>query len=77
LELLFFIGPWGDKRPWGQVLHLTWFPLITRSNRIAIAPMLLGAGERLFYGINLPALDYTCTQHQSTSLATHVVFTRL
>lgn len=43
---------------------------------IAIAPVLLGAGERLFDGINLPALGYTCTQHQSTALATHVVFTR-
>jgi dihydrofolate reductase len=43
---------------------------------IAIAPVLLGAGERLFEGVNLPALGYTCTQHVSTPLATHVVFTR-
>jgi dihydrofolate reductase len=43
---------------------------------IAIAPVLLGAGERLFEGVNLPALGYACTQHVSTPLATHVVFTR-
>ena len=43
---------------------------------IAIAPVLLGSGERLFEGLDLPALGYACTQHQSTSLATHVVFTR-
>jgi dihydrofolate reductase len=43
---------------------------------IAIAPVLLGAGERLFEGVNLPALDYACTKHESTPLARHVVFTR-
>ena len=43
---------------------------------IAIAPVLLGSGERLFEGTNLPALGYVCTRHQSTSLATHVVLTR-
>lgn len=43
---------------------------------IAIAPVLLGSGERLFEGVNLPALGYACTEHQSTALATHVVFTR-
>ncbi|MDZ7920023.1 dihydrofolate reductase family protein [Rhodoferax sp.] len=43
---------------------------------IAISPVLLGAGERLFEGINLPALGYACTQHVSTPRATHVVLTR-
>jgi dihydrofolate reductase len=43
---------------------------------IAISPVLLGSGERLFEGVNLPALGYACTRHQNTSLATHVVFTR-
>lgn len=43
---------------------------------IAISPVLLGAGERLFEGINLPALGYAYTQHVSTPLATHVVLTR-
>ena len=40
---------------------------------LAIAPVLLGSGERLFEGIDLPALGYACTQHQASALATHVV----
>jgi hypothetical protein len=43
---------------------------------IAIAPVLLGAGERLFDGIDLPALGFRCTQHVGTPLATHVVLTK-
>ncbi len=43
---------------------------------IAISPVLLGAGERLFDGINLPDLGYTCTQHVPSQRATHVVLTR-
>jgi dihydrofolate reductase len=43
---------------------------------IAISPVLLGAGERLFEGIDLRALGYACTQHVATPLATHVVISR-
>lgn len=43
---------------------------------VAIAPVLLGAGERLFEGIDLPALGYACTQHVASPNATHVVLTR-
>lgn len=43
---------------------------------IAISPVVLGDGERLFENINLRALGYTCTQHVATSRATHVVLTR-
>ena len=43
---------------------------------IAISPVLLGTGERLFDGINLPALGYKCTQHVATPRATHLVLTR-
>jgi dihydrofolate reductase len=43
---------------------------------IAISPVLLGAGERLFEGVNLPALGYSCTKHAATSRATHLVFSR-
>jgi dihydrofolate reductase len=43
---------------------------------IAIAPVLLGAGERLFDGINLVDLGYKCTQHVATQRATHIVLTR-
>jgi len=43
---------------------------------IAISPVLLGAGERLLDGVNLPALGYACTQHQASALATHLVFSK-
>ena len=43
---------------------------------IAISPVLLGAGERLFEGVNLPALGYACTRCESSPLATHVVLAR-
>jgi dihydrofolate reductase len=43
---------------------------------IAIAPVLLGAGERLFDGINIADLGYKCTQHVPSQRATHIVLTR-
>ena len=43
---------------------------------IAIAPVFLGAGERLFEGINLPALGYTCTKHEASPRCTHIVLSR-
>lgn len=43
---------------------------------LAISPVLLGAGERLFDGIHLPDLGYTCTQQVASEKATHVLITR-
>jgi len=43
---------------------------------IAISPMLLGSGEALFAGIDLPALGYRVSEHVTTPKATHVVFAR-
>jgi dihydrofolate reductase len=43
---------------------------------VAIAPVLLGSGEALFAGIDLPALGYRVGEHVTTPKATHVVFTR-
>jgi dihydrofolate reductase len=43
---------------------------------LAISPVLLGSGERLFDGIDAPKLGYRCTEHVPTAAATHVVLTR-
>lgn len=40
---------------------------------IAIAPVLLGGGEHLFEGLDLPALGYECVQSVASEKATHVV----
>ena len=40
---------------------------------IAIAPVLLGGGERLFEGVDLRALGYECSEFVASEKATHVV----
>jgi dihydrofolate reductase len=42
----------------------------------AIAPVMLGAGEHLLGGIDLPALGYSVREHVNTPNATHVVLAR-
>ncbi|HEY0468007.1 MAG TPA: dihydrofolate reductase family protein [Polyangiaceae bacterium] len=42
--------------------------------QLAIAPILLGKGEHLFNGIDLPSLGYQCTEHVASEHAMHVVF---
>jgi dihydrofolate reductase len=41
---------------------------------LAVSPVLLGSGESLFRGIDLPKLGYRPTEHIATPRATHVVF---
>lgn len=43
---------------------------------VAIAPVLLGRGENLFVGIDLPKLGYRVSEHVTTPAATHVVLSR-
>lgn len=43
---------------------------------VAIAPVLLGGGERLFEGVDLRALGYECVQFVASEKATHVVLRR-
>jgi dihydrofolate reductase len=43
---------------------------------LAISPVLLGSGEQLLAGIDLPRLGYECTEHVPTANATHIVLTR-
>ena len=43
---------------------------------LAFAPVLLGTGEALFEGIDLPSLGYEVTEHVATPAATHIVLTK-
>ena len=43
---------------------------------IAVAPVLLGSGERLFDGVDMRALGYECTRVVASEKATHVIITR-
>ena len=38
---------------------------------LAISPVLLGSGEHLLGGIDLPALGYSCSEHVNTAKASH------
>lgn len=43
---------------------------------LALRPVLLGAGEALFAGLDLPALGYECTRHLAGERAMHVHLAR-
>ena len=43
---------------------------------LAISPVLLGSGERLFAGLDMITLGYRCAQHVNTDKATHVILRR-
>jgi dihydrofolate reductase len=43
---------------------------------LAFSPVLLGGGEPLFDGLDLPALGYRVSEHVATPNATHIVFKR-
>ena len=43
---------------------------------LAIAPVLLGGGERLFEGVDVRGLGYQCVQFVASEKATHVVLRR-
>jgi dihydrofolate reductase len=42
----------------------------------ALSPVVLGQGEAIFAGIDLPALGYRVTERQASDLATHFVLSR-
>jgi hypothetical protein len=46
------------------------------SRHVAISPVLLGEGERLFEGIDVRALGYDCVQFVASEKAIHVVLRR-
>jgi dihydrofolate reductase len=43
---------------------------------LAIGPVLLGSGENLFEGLNLPELGYAVTSSEQSEHAMHVMVTR-
>jgi dihydrofolate reductase len=43
---------------------------------VAIAPALLGSGEALLAGLDLPKLGYGCTRHVASEKATHFVLSK-
>lgn len=43
---------------------------------VAVSPVLLGSGEHLLSGIDLPALGYRCTKSTATERATHYIIER-
>jgi dihydrofolate reductase len=42
----------------------------------ALSPVVLGQGEAMFAGIDLPALGYRVTEHRASDHATHIVLSR-
>ena len=42
----------------------------------AVTPVVLGRGESMFEGIDLPGLGFRVTEHIATELATHIVLGR-
>ena len=43
---------------------------------LAVSPILLGSGEHLLAGIDLPRLGYRCAEHVATPAATHYVLAK-
>jgi len=43
---------------------------------LAISPVLLGSGERLFARLDMVTLGYRCAEHVNTDKATHVILRR-
>jgi dihydrofolate reductase len=43
---------------------------------VAVSPVLLGGGESLFAGLDLPKLGYRVAEHVPTAAATHIVLSK-
>ncbi|MGG6895610.1 MULTISPECIES: dihydrofolate reductase family protein [Rhizobium] len=44
--------------------------------QLAISPVVLGKGEAMFAGIDLPALGFSVTAHEAGERATHIVLSK-
>ncbi len=67
-----------DVRIGGGVATIRQYLLARAIDRmhVAIAPLLLGRGEHLWHGIDLPALGYEVESRVATEAATHVTIRR-
>jgi dihydrofolate reductase len=67
-----------DVRLGGGVATLRQYLLarLVDEMHLVVAPVLLGKGEALFAGLDLPALGYQRSEHVATAHATHIVLTR-
>jgi dihydrofolate reductase len=43
---------------------------------LAISPVVLGQGEAMFAGLDLPALSFRVIEHNATDAATHIVLSK-
>ena len=68
----------GDIRVGGGVATLREYltARLIDEMHIAISPILLGRGESLLAGIDLPRLGYRCSEHVASPKAMHVIFSR-
>jgi dihydrofolate reductase len=68
----------GDVRLGGGVATIRQYleARLVDEMHVAVAPRLLGDGEALWTGLDLPALGYRCVEHVPTPNATHVVLAR-
>jgi dihydrofolate reductase len=72
-------GSWPDmnwKGWWGDTIQQYLRTGLIDELHVAISPVLLGGGERLFEGIDMRALGYECVQFVASEKATHVVLRR-
>ena len=75
LERAFLAAAGKDVRLGGGVSTIQQFlrAQLVDELHLAVSPLVLGSGERLFQDIDLPALGYQCADHASTENALHVI----
>jgi dihydrofolate reductase len=67
-----------DVRVGGGVATLRQYLLagLVDEMHLTVSPVLLGSGEHLLAGIDLPALGYRCVEHVAAAKATHFVLAK-